>query len=181
VPLDVETFGQFIKLTVQNTKKYAGMLNYSVLCVLLKDFNVRLSATLISSESRRNEKSNNQKAKSGKTHAVRIVVCGTGKEKSAIADLLSDADLFLQHPTDAECGRHRRYVNPHYLLRPGTEMPRLEQLSLMSDTEPSVQSDKSNEVDRARLWRIFDSADPEVSGAMATTEPSPRLRSTLMR
>jgi len=181
VPVDVEIFGKFIKLTVQNTKKYAGMLNYPVLCVLLKDFNVRLSATLTSSQSRLHKKSDHQKAKPDKKHAVRIVVYGIEEEKSVIADLLSDADLFLQHPTGAECGRHRKYVNPHYLLRPRTNMPRLEQLSLIADARSSIQSERSDEVDLARLSCIFDCAEPGVSDAMVTTEPSPRLRSTLMR
>ena len=181
VPVDVDIFGKFIKLTFQSTKKYAGMLNYPVLCALLKDFNVRLSATLTSSESRLSEKSDNQKAKSDKKLTVRIVVYGIEREKSVIANLLSDADLFLQHPTDAECGRHRKYVNPQYLLRPGTNMPRLENLSLMADARSLIQSEKLDEVDLARLSRIFDCAELGLSDPMVTTEPSPRLQSTLMR
>jgi len=181
VPVDVDIFGNFIKLTVQNTKKYAGMLNYPVLCVLLKEFNVGLSVTLTSSDSRMDEKSDNQKAKPDKKFEVRIAVYGIEKEKLVIANLLSDAELFLQHPTNAECGRHRKYVNPHYLLRPGTNMPRLEQLPLMAGARSSIQPEKSDEVELARLSRIFDCAEPEVSEALVTTEPSPRLRSTLMR
>jgi hypothetical protein len=181
LPLDVETFGNFIKLSVQNTHKYVGMLNYPVLCVLLKDFNVRLSATLRTLESPPNERSDSKKATPSRNHAVRIVVHGTEKEKSTVGDLLSDADLFLQHPTDAECGRHRKYINPQYLLRPGTDMPKLEHLSLITDGRPSIQPEKSDEVNLARLSRIFDCAEPGVENTVVTTEPSPRLKSTLMR
>jgi hypothetical protein len=177
----VEIFGNFIKLSVQNTHKYVGMLNYPVLCVLLKDFNVRLSASLRTLEPSPNERSDNKKAKPSKSHTVRIVVYGTEKEKSVIGNLLSDADLFLQHPTDAECGRHREYINPQYLLRPGTDMPKLEHLSLITDERSSIQPEKSDEVNLARLSRIFDCAEPEVENTVVTTEPSPRLKSSLMR
>ncbi|KAM3072166.1 hypothetical protein ACMFMF_007559 [Clarireedia jacksonii] len=178
LPLDVEIFGTFVKLTVQHTKKYAGILNYSVLCVLLKDFNVRLSATLTTLESLPSEGSDNKKAKPNKNHTVRIVVYGTEKENLITGNLLSEADLFLQHPTDAECGRHRKYVNPHYLLRPGAEMPKLEHLSLTADARSTTRSERSDEVDLARISRIFDCAEPGVEDV--ATEPSPRLKSTLM-
>lgn len=54
------------------------------------------------------------------------------KDTAKIGVILSDDGLYLQHPSPAQYGLELEYHNPHYLVRPGSEMPKLEELSLFS-------------------------------------------------
>ncbi|KAI1079678.1 SNF2 family N-terminal domain-containing protein [Whalleya microplaca] len=178
-PVNVKPFGGNIKLNFQDSNKYAGILVLPVLCRLLDDFTVRLEATLIS-ESHQKPKSKKQKAVVSKECSIRIIVYGMKGDKHNIGNLLSDAGLCFQHPSALECDEHVEYCNPHYLLRPGSQMPALENLSLTAENPRSPQSDKLDEANMARLLRIFDSAGADESEASVTVDPSPRLSSTLM-
>ena len=176
-PVNVKASGDILKLYFQDSNKYAGIVTLPVLCKLLQDFTVQLKATLMSSESRGSRK---QKAKPVKEHSLHIIVYGIENEKSAVGSLLSDAGLFFQHPSTTECAGQIRYCNPHYLLRPGSDMPKLEDLSLTTDVRSSRQLEQLDEVNMARLLRIFDCADVDGSQIFVSVDPSPRLRSRLM-
>ena len=128
-----------------------------------------------------NKASSKQKALGSRECSVRIVIYGLEKEKLNVGRLLSEANIFLQHPSAAECRNGIKYCNPHYLLRPGSTMPQLGNLSLSDDPESSLKHDELDEVDMARLLRIFDCADIDGSRVSTAAKPSPRLRSTLMR
>ena len=178
--MTIKASGDILKLYFQDSNKYAGIVTLPILCKLLQDFTVQLKATLMSSESRPNVGSRKQKAKPVKEYSLHIVVYGIESERSAVGSLLSGADLFFQHPSAAECPRHVRYCNPHYLLRPGSEMPKLEDLSLTTDVRSSRQLEQLDEVNMARLLRIFDCADVDGSQISVSVDPSSRLRSRLM-
>ncbi|KAF6803820.1 transcription termination factor 2 (SNF2 family domain-containing protein) [Colletotrichum musicola] len=68
--------------------------------------------------------------------------------------------------------------NPHYLARPGAGMPRLDELHISSSKDSDAKSAGIlDETSKARLMRVFDSADDE--GITPTATASPRLRSSL--
>lgn len=100
------------------------------------------------------------------------------EHKDDIADLLSDEGLFFQHPTPEEYDPVVPYFNPHFLLRPGAEMPRIEDLSVSGCSRPAAgKSALLDEVDKGRIWKIFDLANGV--GALASVAASGRLKSTL--
>ena len=178
--VNTKASGDILKLYFQDSNKYAGIITLPVLCKLLQDFTVQLKTTLMLSESRSKREFSKRKVKPAKEYSARIIVYGIEDEMSAVGSLLSDADLFLQHPSITECARHIRYCNPHYLLRPGSEMPKLEDLSLTTDARSPRQHEQLDEVNTARLLRIFDCADVDGSQVSVSVEPSPRLQSRLM-
>ncbi len=111
---------------------------------------------------------------------VRIVVHGFKKETVVIGDLLSDAELFFQQPSMEKCGRDIEYWNPHYLLRPGAQMPNLEDLSISPEGCSTPAGEALEEAEKNKFMRIFDDAsDLGDPGVCYLTTPSPRLRSTL--
>ena len=179
-PVYMKAFGNFLKLYLQDSNKYIGILNSPGLCGLTKDFTIQLKATLTSSKSQPTKDTSNQKATPSMECPIRIVVYGKDEERSAVGNFLSNADLYLQHPCGTECVRSIKYSNPHYLLRPGSDMPELRSLSLTASIHGSVQSKELDEVNTAHLLRIFDSAEVDEMKSSKTQEPSPCLRSTLM-
>lgn len=185
-PVNIKAFGDVLKLTFQDSDKYAGLLSLPALSRLLEEFTVKLTATLIAPQSRPSSQSSNKdnhKVSKFTSHecTVRIIVYGVLREKDAVANSLSEAGLYLQHPSPAECDRQVPYFNPQYLLRPGAQMPRLEELPLSANVKNSAMSSDSSlldEANKSRLMQIFNNSANGV-GASFQVEPSPRLRSTL--
>lgn len=109
---------------------------------------------------------------------LRVVIYGFMSEKQAVAKILSDNDLYLQHPSLSECDRRVPYFNPQYLLRPGGSMPALEDLKISGpggSTHGGV--DALTEVEKGHLLQIFESAHgPDTTSGICA---SPRLRSVL--
>ncbi|KAK3378717.1 SNF2 family N-terminal domain-containing protein [Lasiosphaeria ovina] len=172
-----------LKLAFQGSGKYAGILNSPVLSCLLQDFKVRFSAQLLPPDQARGpeRKPGKQELKSPKLCPVRIVIYAMRGDERAIGAKLSDAGLFLQHPAAHECSSQNvSYSNPHYLARPGSEPPTLEDLSLTANDSSPLQDNRLDNVGMSRLLRIFDLAEPDGSGASISVDPSPRLSSTLM-
>ncbi len=180
VPVSIAAYGDMLKLFFQDSKKYAGLLNSPALSVLLENRHIQLDATLIAPPDKKNQgskKVREQKTSSPRECPVRIIVYGLASERIAVGNILSDADLYLQHPSPCEYDRHVEYINPHYLLRPGSQMPELEDLSINSASGAQKPSEPLDEVNRSRFIRIFDLAN-EVGGPL-TVKPSHRLRSIL--
>ncbi|KAF2239007.1 hypothetical protein EV356DRAFT_226832 [Viridothelium virens] len=169
-----------IKLNFQNSNKYAGIIKLPILGEILEEFNVKFAATLVSLVSQpgksRSKKSMRNLQRSQNCSA-RIVVYGLQCEKSAVGNILSDAGVYLQQPTVAECDKNIAYANPHYLIRPGSQMPDLEESPTLSDDRSNPGPERLNEVDKGRLMRIFDFANADNLRPPIT--PSPRLRSCL--
>lgn len=171
--------GDIIKLSFEDSDEFAGILNLPVLCRLLDDFTVKLQASLIIAPEYPSKLKTDKPKSSVKECKIRIVVYGMKDDKAAVGRLLSDADLYLQHPSALEC-ISTEYCNPHYLRRPGSEIPKLEDLSLSTDHTVMSGRDRLDEVDMARLLRTFDSTGEYGTKGLATIDPSPRLNCTLM-
>lgn len=178
-PVKLLPCGDIIKLRFEDSNKFAGILNLPVLCRLFDDFTVKLQASLIIAPGYSSKLKTGKGKSSVKECKIRIVVCGMKDDKAAVGRLLSDADLYLQHPSALECVS-AEYCNPHYLRRPGSEMPKLEDLSLSTNHTVMSRRDLLDEVDMARLLRTFDSTGDDGTKDLATIDPSPRLNCTLM-
>lgn len=109
---------------------------------------------------------------------LRLIVFGLMTEKQTVAKVLSDGDLYLQHPSLSECGSRVPYFNPHYLVRPGGSMPRLENLAITDPTRPTSRPrDALTKIEKDMMLQIFESAhDPE---AVFGVRPSSRLQTAL--
>jgi hypothetical protein len=169
-------------LYFEESTKYAGLLKVPGLCKLLDGFKVKLKAFLVPSKSdltTKDTKGKKSKENDVGEYSTRILVYGLISEKDAVGNLLSEADLHLQHPQVMEYDTSVEYSNPHYLVRPGGQMPKIEDLSLDSDTQEEKQPVGLSEITKGRLLRILDSADG--LGASAKVVTSPRLRSDLMK
>ena len=100
-------------------------------------------------------------------------------DQNGVGNTLGDSGLYLQHPSAVEYDRLVPYHNPHYLLRPGSQMPELDALSLGDSGEATKQT-LLQESAKGRFMRLFDeTGDSGVHSGKVEVEPSPRLRSTL--
>ncbi|RYP15859.1 hypothetical protein DL765_005473 [Monosporascus sp. GIB2] len=70
------------------------------------------------------------------------------EDKGDIANPLSDAGLFFQHPALDEYDPGVPYFNPHLLLRPGAEMPKIERLSISDSQRASTKGGLLDEVNQ---------------------------------
>ncbi|KAK5451730.1 hypothetical protein LTS15_007990 [Exophiala xenobiotica] len=182
-PVNLQAFGDQLKIYFQDTGKYAGLINVPALTRLHSDFNVRLTAHLVATSAKPGKPS----GKGGRTGSinrecqVRVVVHGFKKEEVAIGALLSDAESFFQQPAMEECGRDIEYCNPHYLLRPGAYMPNLEDLSISPQSYLTPSSEALEEAENSKFMRIFeDASNPGDPVACFPRTPSPpTLRSRL--
>jgi len=128
----------------------------------LEKYNVKFTATLAAPSSRPSQDRGRKSIKGLETYQecpVHIVVYGLKSEMSAVGDEFSNAGLYFQQPSAAECDRSIEYSNPHYLVRPGSSMPKLEGLSISSNVRQIMAPEKLEEVNRSRLARIFDTAN----------------------
>lgn len=169
-----------MKLSFQDSGKYAGILALPSLYKLQEEFNINYTANLVVSGSRKDQRTASGKAtmpNSAHDCSVRIIVYGVKSEGNSVGHLLSDAGLYLQHPSAAELYRHVDYWNPHYLLRPGSQMPKLETLSISPDVKDVTTTDSTDEAHKSRFMQIFNSANGPNSHLNPTS--SPRLKSRL--
>ncbi|RWA07816.1 hypothetical protein EKO27_g7294 [Xylaria grammica] len=126
---------------------------------------IRLDATLLISEvDDVKEKGKPQKRKQGATEStqdlIRIVLHGLRHTKEAIGNNLSEAGIFLQHPSAAEV------------------MPEARQESM----KDSAEAELTDDIRGGRLRRIFETAEADGgSVTIMNVAPSPRLRTPLMR
>jgi hypothetical protein len=188
VPVNLKPFGGVFMLQSQNSGTHVGILNNYGLVNALQQLRLKLDATVLISETKDMRESGKPKvkrsapAKAAREYSIRIILYGLRDGKVAVGGLLSDAGFFLQHPYAAEIIPEVQYDNPHYLLRPGVEMPKLENLHLDIVDDSSAQTEPGNEISKSRFLQIFETA--EADGGTVTpmkTSLSPRLRSPLMR
>lgn len=184
-PVSIEPFGDVLKLIFKDSGKYAGILGLPVLRKLLDEGQIKLTGTLMLSpppklpKKKAERYSSKKKAEqySPRESTVRISVYGVKQDRLTMGNLLSDAGLYLQHPLVEECGTDLEYCNPHFLLRPGSQMPDLAQLSISPDTPTRTSSEVLTEVNRNRFIQLFDLANDD--GIRLHFQPSCRLSSNL--
>ena len=171
-----------MKLSFQEPKKYAGILDLPALCKLQDEFTVEYTAIMMASASREDQRTVVKKAKksdSTQDCSVRIIVYGVKSEENSVSDLLSNAGLYLQHPSAAELDRQVDYQNPQYLSHPGSQMPKLETLSISPDMNSVASTDLLDETHKSCFVQIFNSANGPSSHL--NIKPSSRLLTTLTR
>ena len=178
-PVNIRPCRDILKLYFQDSNKYAGLIALPALCSLLDKCHVKFGATLIASPSKPSPaRVKNTKSRFASHEcSVRIIIYGLKSEKGAVGELLSNASLYLQQPSATEHGTDAEYCNPHYLVRPGGQLPVLEELAISSDTRTKEASETLNEAEKSRLLRLFESTDD--FGVASQLIASPRLRSTL--
>jgi len=175
---NISLFGDVLKLSFRDTGKYGGLVASEPLAKVMRDFSVLLTASVLPPKNPAGKKPKDDLQHPEANVLVRVLVYGLISEKDAVGCFLSDHDLFFQHPLPSELDNSVPYLNPHYLLPPGSQMPDLERLSLC-DSKNSTPVEVLGDVAKARLMRVFDIAyDPELT---IEAKPSQRLRSTLKR
>lgn len=171
----------------QDSDAYAGILNNCQLANALRQIHLKLDATLFISEEKdlgginKPKMKKNAPVKAAREYSIRIVIYGLGSNKEAVGDLFSDAGCFLQQPYATEVIPGVPYDNPHYLVRPGAEMPKLENLSLDTVDDNPTHTEIRGEMSKGHFLRIIESAEAD-GGAVTVvnTSLSPRLRTKLM-
>jgi hypothetical protein len=173
--------GTILKICRKDTDKYVGILDLPAIQDLLDGYSIRLRSFL--SKAKTNGSGTKKKAENGDAsfppeYSLRVVVFGQLEDKTAVGNFLSTANLYLQHPSQTECGSNIEYYNPHYLVRLGGEMPKIGDLWLEEDEERGNARRTMDDVAKSRLLKLFDDADG--TGLESDVQPSPRLQANLM-
>ncbi|KAF4952520.1 hypothetical protein FGADI_6755 [Fusarium gaditjirri] len=160
--VNLQQCGGILKLRTTDTGTYAGILTDLFPSELLDRSSVKLSSLLAAPAS------------------LHIIIFSPIEKAKEIGGLLSNHDLFLQHPSpriieyfdlDAE------YFNPHYLVTPGSRMPQMEDLAIEYNDSTSNESLALDDQKKGQLIGIFDTAAN--LSIRPTTDPSSRLRTSL--
>ncbi|KAI0399412.1 SNF2 family N-terminal domain-containing protein [Xylaria palmicola] len=192
VPVKLQRFGSSFLLHAASSGVYVGSLSNPKLVSALSRLPLRLDASLFISDVKEAAKDSGDCARKSRQkrcgtvevtreYILRIVLHGLQDVKEITGALLSDAGVFLRHPSADEVIPEVSYDNPHYLRRPGAEMPKLEYLHLDSVPE-STESESADRTNSGRLTQILETA--QADGELVTLADlslSPRLRSPLMR
>ncbi|RHZ45591.1 DEAD/DEAH box helicase [Aspergillus thermomutatus] len=168
--VNIKPFGNVLKLSFRDSGKYAGIVSMAVLVTLFEQHTIKLVGTLFAPDDLKGKNS-------GPGVVVRMILYGRGDEKEAVGACLSEAGVYLQHPRITEYDHLMPYVNPQFLIRPGGQMPKLEDLVLSDDEEHPQSSESLTKGEKSEIMRIFDSANT-VNGPYQARS-SPRLASPL--
>ncbi len=120
-PVLVKPSGNLIRLCFAESNAFAGLFDAPVLVELIQDSGVSLDAIF----PERDLKSKRVGGASSliPTVTAQIIVYGNSTNMYDVGDRLSDAGLYLQHPS-TDIDPHVEYFNPQYLLAPGETFPR---------------------------------------------------------
>jgi hypothetical protein len=184
-PLSVKADGAVIKLYDEKAQ-FAGLFVSEAIGSLVANFSVHLIASFTQQAAEKANETNKaiagrktQKRTQANNGLTRVTIYGLMSDKGTIGKRLSDSDLYLQHPLMSEYDSSMPYYNPHLLLRPGTPMPRIQDLSIEAAVASSPGQAVLDEVSKARIWRTFDLANGDA--VVPEVKPSLRLKSELRR
>lgn len=173
IPVVIRLSGELLKIYIEESNSCAAIFISPVVSRLLKEFPVKITASLEASKPSDHRKST---VPSSEQSLLHMVLYGLLTDKSCIANLLSDADLFLQHPFEYDM--HVQYDNPHYLVRPGSCTPSPHGVASASARNSVVSSkNELDEIQKNQLLQVFNSAN--CKDVLCAETPSPRIRSTL--
>lgn len=177
-PVTLEALETKVKLSSQDTQKYAGIINNATLAKILRKFTIKADAKLVTPTNSRKKTSKKevQNFRLPVDCPVRIVLYGLATDQYTIGDILGNAGFYFQHPLPSEYDSSMQYCNPHYLLRPGSQLPTLEEDSA-TRCDRKVESDLLSASNKGRFMRLFDEASDLI--LKTSIEPSSRLKSTL--
>lgn len=184
-PVTLSFQGEVARIYLEATGARVAILISSTISRLLTSYSVTLTATVCGKKSKpiiKRSREHNSSAATPRHCPVRIIVYGIHDEKDAISDALSKDGLFLQHPGETEFDQKVTYINPQYLLPPGEDMPRIEDLAISTCCAVRApKSDPLGELERNQILQIFDFAYKSSIESMTAIEPSPRLVTRLKR
>ncbi|KAH8668655.1 SNF2 family N-terminal domain-containing protein [Xylariales sp. PMI_506] len=179
-PVRLSFSGNAMRFHFEDSGANAGTLISDTMVRLANEYSTTLVATSCTRNARRDNMHTDYDSRLRRC-PVRIVVYGLIDEKDAVADLLSNDGLFLQHPGEAEYDRRVRYLNPQYLLRPGAEeMPTLNGLpAAWGRGTMRAEEEPLGEMEKNQIFQIFESARESYLDIALGIRPSSRLYSTL--
>jgi hypothetical protein len=152
--------------------EYLGLLNHTLSAVLVKlsELTVRLDAFVLAKDLRPSD----GPPIPSTSRRIHIIVYGFREHFDAVGALLSENEVFLQHPDLHHWDREFQYENPHYLRIPGSEIIIIPDM----ETRPSLGRN-ANDITAAQIDDVFGSAQgPE---NYSEVESSSRLVTALMR
>jgi hypothetical protein len=131
------------------TAEYGGLLDHGTgqaLAALSRNYSVTFRAFL-------DERAPTlKKSASNNCRSLQITLYGLRQDSDAVGTLLSENKLYLQQPTTFDSSAV--YLNPQYLLRPGSEFKLLAQ----EDFQSSVREKQMAQAVRSQILRVFDAA-----------------------
>jgi hypothetical protein len=143
-------------VTVYDTKsnRYGGLLDHitaQVIAVISREYSVTFTAAL------KTIGPGLKKCAQNRQHALRIIIYRLRGDGEAIGKLLSEKKLYLQQPDLFDSSIV--YLNPHYLLRPGSEL----KPSSREDADGSSRNYKMTAIAKSQVLQVFDTASGPVS------------------
>jgi hypothetical protein len=160
-----------LKLSAGSSKHNVGFLYSEALGKLARDCQVTLSARC----ERPHKEIASRVTLGHKDTKVKIVIYGLSSEIDLVNSILSDGDLFLQHPTQGDTSVP--YQNPQFLLAPGTEMPLVEELNAGNLLKIEDIDQVLDKLWVSEVFHAFDNVDGPAT--FAAVEQSPRLQTKL--
>ncbi|KAF4439353.1 hypothetical protein F53441_12603 [Fusarium austroafricanum] len=152
VPVELRFSNDTISLHIEGSGKYVGLIESKAIEDLVQTYQVTLTTTL--SWSPTSKKKSTEAIQTSKT--LHIVVYGMRKDMDDIGDFLEESDLFLQHPTEYDS--RLEYLNPQYLLRPGSSVPRAHNAVFCAVTKQQPSDRMLEEKAKSEVHQVFDSA-----------------------
>ncbi|RAL06528.1 DEAD/DEAH box helicase [Aspergillus homomorphus CBS 101889] len=179
-----------IRIHLVGVERSVAILVCKPLPLLLSRFAITLKATIcgrapkpILEKQRGNTVSSSNITMGAMLYSVRIFVYGQVYQKEQVGDFLAAEGLFLQHPHASEIEYGVKYLNPQYLLPPGSEtMPSPDKLSVSTCCVGRERPgpDALDDVEKNAIYRIFNTFNGP--GEIQTDiKPSLRLTTTLKR
>lgn len=156
IPVTLMPYGDLFRLHLVESNRYAGLIESATLNKITSRFSVRLMVMI------RNCKEKIKKSHSSKPTDVdvEVVIYGFRRDADSIGNLLSEDEIYLQHPTEHD---HRFvYFNPQYLLRPGSEMPRVQDMDHIMSSNSSSEDDILDEKRTIQTLQVFNYANGPV-------------------
>jgi hypothetical protein len=138
-----------VTIHTAQSKKYVALLDHDTaqaIAVLSRKYSVTFTAALEALDpgpKKRVQKNH---------HTLRIIIYGLYKDSEAIGQLLSEHKLYLQQPSQFDSSV--AYLNPQYLLRPGSEF----KPSLQGGVQGSSRDHRMNQEAKSQVLRVFDTA-----------------------
>ncbi|KAI1357506.1 SNF2 family N-terminal domain-containing protein [Xylaria arbuscula] len=190
MPATVKFEGYVLRVFLHDSDERVAVVTSTAIFRLVTEFAVSLTATVCSKKQKVFDDEETSQPLSNsifpvKFCSLRLTIYGFMQQKEQVADILSKANLFLQHPDPIEFDRSVKYVNPQYFLPPGAEMPEIEKLSINTccsrrKTKQGSRGDSLGDSERNQILRIFNTAY-ESDGLMSIIKPSARLLTKLKR
>ncbi|KAF5542807.1 SNF2 family domain-containing protein [Fusarium phyllophilum] len=187
-PVTLEFDGILLRVREKDSNRRIAVVVSNALFRLVKEFAVTLTANVCGKKPpivyTSKEKVQTVSEMDGiKFCSLRIVVYGFLRQKDEISAVLAQDELFLQHPGKTEFDRNVKYLNPHYLLPPGQNMPEVDRLTTYaccprwSLKSRELQTSMPDQ-EQSQILQIFNTTYQPNSG-LKTIEASLRLATKL--